>query len=285
MSVQDVPDFLVIGAQKCGTTTLYEDLRAHPNINILEKESSWLLEDPGSSATRGSKPFDRPPGHLTGEVSTKYSMLPLIDAVGAAKNRLRTVKVIYIVRDPVARVVSHHHHHLAAGLVDPDINVAVRECAELVDNSRYATQIRPWMDAFGAESVRVVKFEDYVSDRAEGSRSLHSFLGVEAIHLPGLDVAHNISTEKRVATGAWARLRSTPAYRQGLRKVLPESMRRKITHRVLPAPIERPEAPTPDTLEWLVTELAAEVTGLASLLEELPWWDLEAIYLTRSSGS
>jgi hypothetical protein len=270
--VSGVPDFLVIGAQKCGTTTLYQDLRAHPAIHVGHKESTWLLD------ARPTRSFERPSGHVAGEVTTDYSMLPKIDAASRARSRLETVKVIYIVRDPVARVISHHHHHLAAELVDPDIDVAVHECPELVDNSRYATQLAPWLDAFGHQNVRVVRFEDYMGDRVAGSRELQEFLGVEVRSIADLDVAHNASTEKRVATGRWARFRTSRLYHDVIRRALPEPARRRVARRVLPSPIERPAPPDPDTLAWLVAELAPEVERLAGMLDTEPWWDLATAY-------
>ena len=263
------PDFLVVGAQKCGTTTLYHDLRSHPQVHLAEKESTWLLSA-GSPRVEG----DVPDGHLTGEVSTHYTMLPKIDGASAARRPLQTVKIIYIVRDPVARVISHHHHHLAARLVDPDINVAVRETPE----ARRQQPLRHADPALGRSlrrgSVRVVKFEDYVADRQAGVAAIQDFLGLTQHALSDPATAHNTHTEKRVATGGWRRIRQSSTYQSVLRPLLSEDVRRRLGRALLPTPIPRPEPPDRKTVAWLLSELEPEVEQLRALVPNGPCWDL-----------
>ena len=141
------PDFLVIGAQKCGTTTLYEDLRAHPAIRIPEKESAWLLDHDvttadGRAAYRAAF-GPRPSGVLVGEVATDYAMLPAIDAVSRARLVSDSLRIIYIVRNPIDRVISHHHHKLSEQQAPASIEDALEQCPDLVDNSRVRHPDRP----------------------------------------------------------------------------------------------------------------------------------------------
>ena len=143
-------DFFVIGAQKCGTTTLYEDLRGHPSIRLTEKERSPLLIT-GRDARRAE--YGRTfrgvgSGARCGDVSTEYAMLPRDPQTAAVAASVNPhARVVYIVRDPLHRTLSHHRHLHAEGSAGLDFGLALAERPDLLDNSRYATQVRPWMSA------------------------------------------------------------------------------------------------------------------------------------------
>ncbi len=273
------PDFLVVGAQKSGTTTLWEDLRTHPDLAVSDKESNGLLDEDVTTPKgrrRYAALFGRPgAGALTGEVCTTYTMLPVHPGVVERAVLLAPgLRVVYIVREPLSRVISHHHHDLALRLCDPDIDVAVRTHPPLVDNTRYATQLRPWVEALGAGRVLVVRFEDYVADREAGLAGVQDFLGVRPVPLASAEV-HNAHADRRVAVGAWGRLSSSTAYRSFVRPLLGERLRRGLVRTVLPTGPARPDPPSAATIDHLVEVLAPEVAALSALTGQAPLWDLE----------
>src|SRR5262245_60208451 len=107
-----LPNFLVIGAMKSGTTTFYHDLAAHPDVFLAEKELGALSRD--VATVEYASYFKRAkPEQLCGDVSTTYSMCPDVSGVAdrAKKNLSRNTKIIYLVREPVARAISHHYHY------------------------------------------------------------------------------------------------------------------------------------------------------------------------------
>jgi Sulfotransferase domain len=267
-----LPDFLVIGAQKCGTTTLYEDLRSHPSIAMPEKESSGLLS--ARSAHEYARLFPDGDG-VVGEIATTYSMQPEVDVVGRAHELVPEARIVYIVREPLARTISHHHHDFALGLVGPDIDVAVREHPPLVQNSRYATQLWPWLAAYGPERVRVIRFEDYVRDRVGECARLCRFLDLSP-HTFDATLVANAAGDKVVASGAWATLSASRPYRALVRPLMSERARRLLMARVLPKAPPRPEPPSRATVDHLVATLKPEVEELARQLSTERWWDLEA---------
>ncbi len=273
-----LPAAVVIGAQKCGTTTLYEDLRQHPDIILAEKESSGLL-DPGlltpSGRRRYRSLFPRlRPGAVAVDVATTYAMLPVHDGVAERAHALEPdLQVFYIVRDPLRRVVSHHHHDLGLGLCGPDIDDAVREHAPLVDNTRYATQVRPWVEAFGRERIHVIRFEDYVADRSDGVAQVHRALGLPLRPLARTGV-HNASSERRVPRGAWRTASTNPVYRRVIRPLIPRSARGALMRNLLPQGPARPRPPSAPTVSFLVEALGPEVAALAELVGGRPLWDI-----------
>jgi len=90
------------------------------------------------------------------------------------------LKVIYIVREPVARTFSHHRHLYHDGRIAADINQVLRstelDCRELIEIGRYAAQIQPWLDVFGTEHVRIVQFEQYMLGEGQARRTIEDTL-------------------------------------------------------------------------------------------------------------
>jgi hypothetical protein len=155
-----LPDFLIIGAMKAGTTTLYHDLMRHPRIFLPEvKEPDALLSDNifTSRNLRKYAQFFHPASldQLCGEASTTYTKRPTFEGVADRALRLlgENLKLIYIVRNPLQRTLSHHRFLYQLGLMEKDINRVIRSDPTLIDYSRYAMQIEPWLATFGRRSA------------------------------------------------------------------------------------------------------------------------------------
>lgn len=276
-----LPGFLVIGAMKAGTTTLYHDLSRNPAVCLAEKEASPLLA--AAPAREYAECFRRgEPGALCGDVSTRYAMLPHSDAVVPAARRLlgRGTRIIYLVREPVARTLSHHNHLRTVAGADrmgPDINVEIRRRPELIAYSRYALQLRPWIDAFGLENVRVVVLEHYARRRREELDALSRWLGIppctgtiEEGHV------HNEGTARPVVAGLWGRVRSAAVYRRFVRPLTSLRFRDRMRDALLPK-VRRDDVPppTPATIEHIVAGVQDDTRQLCDWLDvRRPPWSL-----------
>lgn len=109
-------DFLVIGAMKCGTTALYEYLSAHHQIDMISvKELNFYNNE--TNWGRGREWYESHfanDGKLRGDVNPNYAMYPLCRDVPARLYSLYpNTKIIYLVREPVSRLVSHIQHNVA----------------------------------------------------------------------------------------------------------------------------------------------------------------------------
>lgn len=108
-----VPSFMIAGAMKCGTTSLYQYLLQHPQVVGARKKEihyfDWGYAE-GVRWYRSQFPLARRygPGCLTGEASTDYLFHPHAPRRMAAS--LPDVKLIFLVRNPVDRAYSHYHH-------------------------------------------------------------------------------------------------------------------------------------------------------------------------------
>ena len=276
-----LPNLLIIGAMKSGTTGLYLDLAAHPRVYLPnDKEphalrSDEVLGDAGRAdyANYYSGASD---GQVICDASTGYTKRPTIDGVAQRAVEILPAgfRVIYLVRHPIDRIVSQHFHEFTEGTVGPDIDAAVREHQRYIDYSRYAYQLEPWIDAVGPARIRVVRFEDYVAQRKPTVEQLWEFLELDPAQADALDEGiANRSEGKPVLSGLWRTFRDSWIYQHALRPFVSVHGRQRIRRLLLSKAPQRPDPPSDDTVDWLRHQLADDVLQLAGILDQRePFW-------------
>jgi hypothetical protein len=264
-----LPNLIVIGAAKCGTTSLHEYLDEHPQISMSrEKELHFFVDRKnwGRGLAWYESHFD-PSARVRGESSPGYSAFPLYR--GVPERMAETIpdaKLIYLVRDPVERIVSHYTHRtvnwpkmptLEKALADPHL----REW--LVTPSRYWLQLEQYLARFPSEQILVVDSDELRASRVDVLARIFAFLGVDsAFRSPGFVRTHN------AATGRIRRNRAGEAVSVLLERTLGSTrsqMLRARAPRALKAPFrsEAPPAVLPETLRAeLEEELRDEVARL-----------------------
>jgi hypothetical protein len=164
-----LPDFIVIGAMKCGTSTLAAQLAAQDGVFMTTpKEPNFFSDDAvfdrGIDWYRGLFAA-APPGAIKGEASTHYTKLPTHPETAS---RMRAVldapKLIYAVRDPVDRAVSHFIHEWTEGRMGNDPVDAFDRHPELVEYGLYAKQLAPFIEAYGREAICLTSLERLKAD-------------------------------------------------------------------------------------------------------------------------
>jgi len=201
--LRPLPDFLILGAQKAGTTALYAYLRWHPEITGPSfKEVSFFDRHyaKGERWYRAHMPVRR--RSLVGEASPSYLFHPL--APERVAGMLPAARLIALVRNPVDRAFSHYQHEVALGREPLSFEDAVdredeRMQGELermlrdpsyfslawwnytyVARGRYAEQLERWFAAFPREQLLVLFTEELSADTAATYRRVLDFLGVTA---------------------------------------------------------------------------------------------------------
>ena len=283
-----LPDFLVIGAMKAGTTTLFRDLREHPDIFMPADKELHCLVDDDVLTEAGRAAYERAfaharPGQRCGEASTGYTKLPDVTGVPERAEAVlgSDLRLIYVVRHPVARIVSHYHHDYNYGQVALDIDAAVREYPPLLNYSRYAMQVTPWIERFGAGQVRIVRFEDFVADRPGTVESLAQFLGVtpRGDHVDP-DKVYNRGAGKPLLRGPGAAIQRSAVYQRVIRPLVPLKMRDALRAALLPKARPAPQ-PSEETVRFIAEQLADDVERLRVIVgSDGPWWEL-----ARASGA
>ena len=253
-----LPNLIVIGAQKCGTSGLHYYLGLHPEISMSRpKELNFFIEE--RSWSRGldwyRAHFD-PTARVRGEASPNYTSHPHRKGVA---ERMHSVvpdaKLIYLVRDPLARIAAHWVHNYAKrrerGTLEETLS---HPNTSYVARSMYAMQLEQFLRFYPSEQVLVFQQSDLRNDRANTLRKTFEFLGVdpEFTH-PRFEQERHQTARKTRATRLALRLEKLGRSRRGRR--LPANFWLVLDDRLpLKRSIERPDvrgAIPPDTLRAL----------------------------------
>jgi hypothetical protein len=205
-----IPDFFIVGHEKCGTTALYSILRQHPQIFMPDvKEPRFLAGDPQARRGAGAQgPGGLPrtleeylalfapaaPAQLAGEASPQYLRSP------AAATRIAELqpraRIIALLREPVSFLRTYHlnnvrgrvesEHSLRRALALEAERRERLEASSLKRNRlmyaelvRYVEQLERFERVLGCEQMHVIVYEDFRADNAAAVRGVLRFLGVE----------------------------------------------------------------------------------------------------------
>ncbi|QNO26766.1 sulfotransferase [Sphingopyxis sp. OPL5] len=181
-----LPNLLVIGAMKCGTSSLHNYLARHPDIFMSEEKEINFFTGSNSNQSldwyKAQFPVDAP---IRGESSQNYSKRhnPLFPgAAEAIKALIPDVKLIYVVRDPIERYRSHKVENYHGE------TPAARQWSETSDNQvmtgMYAYQLESFLDHFPMEQIKVVDADSLLNHRHMTMNMIFSFLGLEWLEDP-----------------------------------------------------------------------------------------------------
>lgn len=189
------PNFLIIGAAKSATTALSSMLDQHPQAAMVQgKEPHFFSMD--SVYARGWDWYQSLYGHCRGQLaigdaSTSYSRIRYHPQVAARiLKHVPDVKIIYMVRHPLERMVSAYVEWLATPGTEnvfPSINEAVKRRPMIVDSSRYWEVFDHYRRHFDDARIQIVWFEEFVRDTARVFSEVCRFLEIDdslAIPLP-----------------------------------------------------------------------------------------------------
>lgn len=219
------PNFLVIGAARAGTTSLYHYLGQHPDVYMSPiKEPNYFavrdmdhpLAGPGdqgwfqnsvSDTDRYLQLFQGVEGERAiGEASPTY--MHYEPAAEAIQETLPDVRLLAILRDPAERAFSHYRHHVREGReVIANFQEALEAERERLDRGwfwpRYLTagfyhrHLRRFADLFAREQIKIVLYADFARDPHRVMRDVYSFLDVDRDFEPDVDHSYNRTGKPR----------------------------------------------------------------------------------------
>ena len=233
-----LPDFVIVGAARCGTSSLHAYLREHPQVCMSrDKEPDYfsLGDLPAAEIPRNGSPYRALTlrdyerqfeaagnARAVGEASPTYLVWPR--SVERMRALIPDAKLICILRDPVERAYSHYAFARKMGAERcQDFEQAIvaeearaREdptlCFTYVRGSLYHDGLRAYFERFPRERILVLLFEEFARDPAGTMRRIHRFIGVDEHFLADVGVRHNRSLMPRqcglVARGAPARAKA-----------------------------------------------------------------------------
>lgn len=293
------PHFFIVGAPKCGTTSISQYLNQHPDLFVLRGEPHFFGRDIDYNAPRLSprqyRTICQAAGHgrLVGDRSTWY--LYSRKAASEIYEFNPNARIIAMVRNPADMLYSLHAHQYQRGRRDDvaslsdalareadrrigrevPTNVRFVESLFYSEIPRYTEQIRRYHRCFGADQVRVVLFDDLVRHPSQVYRDLLDFIGVD----PSFEADFSVHNAAAPTPDTWLFRRwkaSTLRYRA--RSLVPEPVYRSIRARrrrqLMRSARRAPRPPLPMALRARMNEMfAGEIQQLGALIgRDLDHW-------------
>jgi hypothetical protein len=201
-----LPDFLIIGAQKSGTTSLYDLLSQHPHVERAAlKELNYFDRyfEKGIEWYRSQFPLPKPNEErklITGEATPDYLFYP--DAAKRAAQVVPQARLIVLLRNPVDRAYSHYHHQIRKGRETLSFEEAIEaEQARLrgeidkmpedelptssnrkrflyLSRGLYVDQLLRWSEFFAKDQMLVLKSEDFYKNTLQTLKVIQDYLGL-----------------------------------------------------------------------------------------------------------
>lgn len=288
-----LPNLFLVGAMKSGTTTLHELLAGHPEIAMSEPKepchfiSGELLQRlwPEMWARgywRDEQAYlnifpNKQNAIWRGESSTDYTKRPLIDGIAkriAAYNP--EARIVYIMRDPVERTISHYWHMAELRGEKRSLLEAIQGDSHYTDVSNFAFQLAPYIEGFGRDRIYALTFEALKADPQTAVSELCRWLGVAADFVPGTPhAAHNVTPatirQKRSGMGTLDRLRHS-AFWEAVGPFVPTPLR-KSGVALIERQIVRKDIDLRPVIDWLRPRQQPQVRALEDMLgRTFPEW-------------
>lgn len=299
-----LPDFLIVGAAKSGTTSLHYYLKQHPRIFMpIKKElyffsyvgmpedriPRWLIEEfkmPLTAVDYADCFNGARERQIAGEACQTYLYMPET-TIGNIKRfygeRYKELKIIIILRNPVERAWSHYTMHLRNGIepirdfrkvVNPE--VARKRLEDRWDSGfdylgkgRYYGQVIAYIKEF--PRIKVFLYEDLSNEPQKLVKNIFGFLGVDDRFIPDMKTKYNVSGESSSKVLDYLVAKNN-FVKNLFKKVLPYELRRKVKFAVLDRILKKQLMPE-DIKRELQREYKDDIMRLQSLLNrDLSAW-------------
>jgi sulfotransferase family protein len=281
-----LPNFLIIGAQKAGTTALYAYLEQHPDVFASEIKEPGFFAFEGQEASfagpqdalgersrvrdlaRYQALFRTAQGHrLIGEGSNVYLYVP--QAPRRILHYVPKAKLIAVLRNPVDRAYSAYRHLVRDGR-EP---LASFEEALEAEQSRiaanwhphwhyqrrgfYHEQLQRYFDCFDRRQIAVYTYDDFVANPLTVMRSIFGFLGVDDSFVPDMRQRHNVSGVPRLAR-LHAALARPSALKDFVKRLIPAAPRQRLRAAIMERNIVAREPKLSSATRHRLTDLYRE---------------------------
>lgn len=208
-----LPNFIIVGAPKAGTTSLYHYLSEHPQVFMsnpkevnffsreeIEEQGLYYNDFKVKNLDEYKKLFtDAENAKAIGEGSVSYLFYP--NTPRKIKDILPDAKIIMLLREPVERGYSHYLMDYRLGLVSLSYDEIVKKSThhkhahlyyqQYVELGLYYEQVKRYLDLFGSEQVKIYFQEDLRQDTEKIILNLYDFLEIDRSVMPNIEREHN----------------------------------------------------------------------------------------------
>ncbi len=182
-----LPNLIIIGGMKCGTTSLHYYLSQHPQISMSQrKELDFFVES--MNWNRGVDWYGsqfRRKAKVMGEASPNYTCRLYFPGVPERMhNLLPDAKLIYLVRHPIQRMIAHYLHNYSCGTENRTLEEALLDegMNRYVDRSLYYQQLCGYLEYYKSDQILVIPSETLLTETLVILRKIFEFLEVDTSH-------------------------------------------------------------------------------------------------------
>ena len=290
-----MPNFLIVGAAKAGTTSLYAYLKQHPQVYMspVKETNFFAFEGEKLNFSGGIKKgyladfktniedyraqFQGVSNEIAiGEASPSYLYVP--KAVERIEYYIPNVKIIVILRNPIDRAYSHFLHHIRDRLIPySDFSQALQaETQRIADNwwwdyhyiqvGLYYKQLKRYFDKFDREQIKVCLYEDFKANPLALIQDIFQFLDVDRQFVPDMSAKLNSTGIPR--NEALDRLIKEPNPVKTAYQLIPSKLRQPITAKISKMnPLRKPSL-LPEIRKSLVELYRDDVLKLQYLIHQ-----------------
>ena len=240
-NLKNRPNLVIIGAMKCGTSSLHYYLNLHPQIQMSSiKELDFFIEE--KNWYRGLDWYEKQfiPNNqevkIYGEASPNYTKYPTFKGVPKKMYQIiPDAKLIYIIRDPIKRIISHYIHNYAIRDINETLEATLSQLEDnhYVNCSCYGMQIDHFLQYYSSSQILILTLEELASEPISALKKIFNFLEVDSsfCHEEFTNVIHKSESKKRSTKFGYA-IGKLPA---GLRfkKIIPQLMEKEIEEPVM----------------------------------------------------
>ncbi|MEY8850175.1 sulfotransferase [Psychroserpens sp. XS_ASV72] len=195
-------DFLLIGAAKSATTSLSSCISQHPDICFSNpKEPQFFDKTDWRNHLDSYHSLFNEESKLYGEGSTNYSKYPHcnLNIYSDIYEYNPEMKIIYIMRHPIERIVSQYTHAYNRGYdTNDDINKALMTDDHYINTGKYAMQIEPYIETFGLSNILLLFFGDFISNPNKVTNKVFRFLELQPFEVDLSVLNINKSNDKKL---------------------------------------------------------------------------------------
>lgn len=296
-----MPNFLIIGTAKAGTTTLYDWLTQHPQIYMtpVKETNFFALEDRQLNFPSGTIH----PGYLKdfkttwadyqqqfnsveqeiaiGEACPSYLYYP--EAVNKIKQYLPDVKLIAILRNPIERAYSNFVHHLRDELeTTTDFAQALKLEQERIDSNWwwgfhylkagfYAEQLKRYFQEFPAKKIKIYLFEDLKANPDLLLQDIFEFLEVNKTFVPQKFNQYNVTGVPKNRS-FYKFLTTKSIFKEPLKIIVPPQIRDRFVTKLKNKTLQKPQL-APEIRQQLIKAYRKDILELQQLInKDLSSW-------------
>ncbi|WP_373479347.1 sulfotransferase domain-containing protein [Geminocystis sp.] len=197
-----LPDFLIIGGMKCGTTSLHYYLKFHPEIVMsTEKELDFFIKEKNlEKGVDWYKSQFKGKAKIYGEASPNYTNYPRWEGCPERIYNLKSdIKLIYILRDPLVRILSQYIHEYKEERENLPFDEAIFNNDDYIFRSSYYLQLEQYLKYFPPYNIFITTIEELSNFPESTLKSILNFLNIseDISMIPYQKILHNSIHKRR----------------------------------------------------------------------------------------